>query len=149
MPRAADVCDHPGCSYTSLSRSNFIRHRRTHTGERPHACDAPGCAYAANDTGDLRKHKQTKHGVGREASAACLHAGCAFTGTPAALARHCKAEHAQAGAAAHACTQPGCAFSGPTRAALSRHSRQAHPASQGQGGACLDADMQALLSSLA
>ncbi|XP_045598522.1 protein tramtrack, beta isoform isoform X11 [Procambarus clarkii] len=42
------------CHYRSDSKSNLLRHLRTHTGEKRHGC--PICPYRAGQRSDLRRH---------------------------------------------------------------------------------------------
>ncbi|KAK3868614.1 hypothetical protein Pcinc_026001 [Petrolisthes cinctipes] len=42
------------CHYRSDSKSNLLRHLRTHTGEKRHGC--PVCPYRAGQRSDLRRH---------------------------------------------------------------------------------------------
>jgi len=42
------------CTYTVEQKGRFLRHKRTHTAERPFKC--PMCPYAATQNSDLTKH---------------------------------------------------------------------------------------------
>ena len=44
----------PFCPYKTTLKGNFIRHGRTHTGERPFPC--PHCNFRCSQKGDLVKH---------------------------------------------------------------------------------------------
>ncbi|XP_045113664.1 zinc finger protein Aiolos-like [Portunus trituberculatus] len=44
----------PFCPYKTTLKGNFIRHGRTHTGERPFPC--PHCSFRCSQKGDLVKH---------------------------------------------------------------------------------------------
>jgi len=53
-------CDN--CDYASSRNTNLIKHKRTHTGEKPHKCDFPGCNYASSQSSNLNKHKKKYRG---------------------------------------------------------------------------------------
>jgi hypothetical protein len=55
-------CDHPGCDYAASLSANLVRHKRTHTGEKPFKCDHPGCDYATNKSVNIVGHKRTHTG---------------------------------------------------------------------------------------
>lgn len=42
------------CSYKTCVKSNFLRHERIHTGEKPYPC--PHCDFRCSQNSDLKKH---------------------------------------------------------------------------------------------
>lgn len=53
------VCDYEDCNKAFNQLSALIRHKRTHTGERPYVCPHEGCQKAFTTSNDLKKHKKT------------------------------------------------------------------------------------------
>ncbi|ROT63513.1 putative zinc finger protein 57-like [Penaeus vannamei] len=83
------------CHYRSDSKSNLLRHLRTHTGEKRHAC--PVCPYRAGQRSDLRRHLRV-HAL-RRAHNALQCRLCDFTTpTPVAFALHILEAHSKGGA---------------------------------------------------
>ena len=52
-------CDQ--CPYTTSNPYNLMKHKRTHTGEKPFKCSY--CTYRSADSGNLNKHINSHHGV--------------------------------------------------------------------------------------
>ena len=52
------ACDQ--CDFKCNERRNLIRHKQTHSGEKPYACDQ--CEYRCNGKRNLIRHKQTHTG---------------------------------------------------------------------------------------
>lgn len=50
------VCDFKNCEYSTADRSNFLRHQRKHSPEKPYKCLEPGCDFAARHAHHLREH---------------------------------------------------------------------------------------------
>lgn len=51
-------CDQ--CPYTTSNPYNLMKHKRTHTGEKPFKCSY--CTYRSADSGNLNKHIHSHHG---------------------------------------------------------------------------------------
>lgn len=56
---AVSKCDQ--CPYTTSNPYNLMKHKRTHTGEKPFKCSY--CEYRSADSGNLNKHIHSHHGV--------------------------------------------------------------------------------------
>ncbi|XP_067944929.1 zinc finger protein 721-like [Watersipora subatra] len=52
-------CDQ--CPYTTSNPYNLMKHKRTHTGEKPFKCSY--CTYRSADSGNLNKHIHSHHGA--------------------------------------------------------------------------------------
>ncbi|XP_068240475.1 longitudinals lacking protein, isoforms H/M/V-like isoform X12 [Palaemon carinicauda] len=82
------------CKYRSDSKSNLLRHLRTHTGEKRHAC--PVCPYRAGQRSDLRRHLRV-HALrlAHNTLQCCL---CDYTTpTPMAFSLHILEKHSSEG----------------------------------------------------
>ncbi|XP_066948866.1 longitudinals lacking protein, isoforms H/M/V-like isoform X13 [Macrobrachium rosenbergii] len=82
------------CKYRSDSKSNLLRHLRTHTGEKRHAC--PVCPYRAGQRSDLRRHLRV-HALrlAHNTLQCCL---CDYTTpTPVAFSLHMLEKHSSEG----------------------------------------------------
>ncbi|KAJ3241272.1 hypothetical protein HDU81_001257 [Chytriomyces hyalinus] len=62
-------CDYPNCSLTYTTRNRLNIHQRKHTGEKPFPCDYPNCEFATTQSSNLKKHKRT-HLTAEEKAAA-------------------------------------------------------------------------------
>ncbi|KAJ3235818.1 hypothetical protein HDU78_004965 [Chytriomyces hyalinus] len=62
-------CDYPDCSLTYTTRNRLNIHQRKHTGEKPFPCDYPNCEFATTQSSNLKKHKRT-HLTAEEKAAA-------------------------------------------------------------------------------
>ena len=68
------ICDE--CDYKSLRKESMVRHKRTHSGEKPFACDFDGCDFKCAHKTTLVEHKRTHTG---EKPFHCDFNGCDFT----------------------------------------------------------------------
>ena len=59
LPKTSTAKPCPVCGKIFGDKSNFRRHIRIHTGERPYAC--LHCPYRANQNNQLKKHIATQH----------------------------------------------------------------------------------------
>jgi uncharacterized Zn-finger protein len=69
------ACDELKCEYSATRAGRLNRHKRTHSGEQPHACDEPDCEYRAIDSSHLKTHKRTHIG---ERPHACDEPDCEY-----------------------------------------------------------------------
>jgi hypothetical protein len=69
------VCGFEGCEFRCAQAEVLKQHRRTHTGEKPYACDFAGCGFRCNQAGNLVIHKRTHTG---EKPYACGFEGCDY-----------------------------------------------------------------------
>ena len=58
---AVSKCDQ--CPYTTSNPYNLMKHKRTHTGEKPFKCSY--CPYRSADSGNLNKHINSHHGINK------------------------------------------------------------------------------------
>ncbi|XP_043290714.1 zinc finger protein 444 isoform X1 [Cervus canadensis] len=125
----------PECGKSSLKPAHLLRHRQSHSGEKPHAC--PECGKAFRRKEHLRRHRGTHPGgpgpalrplPAREKPHACCECGKTFYWREH-LVRHRKTH---SGARPFACWQCGKGFG--RREHVLRHQRT-HGRAAGAGGA--------------
>ncbi|KAI9569751.1 hypothetical protein HD554DRAFT_2170745 [Boletus coccyginus] len=56
------ACDHPGCTYKTLQRSNLLTHLDVHLRQRRHKCPEEDCGFRCTDPGSLTRHRRGVHG---------------------------------------------------------------------------------------
>uniref|UniRef100_A0A4X1T878 Zinc finger protein 444 n=1 Tax=Sus scrofa TaxID=9823 RepID=A0A4X1T878_PIG len=127
----------PECGKASLKPAHLLRHRQSHTGEKPHAC--PECGKAFRRKEHLRRHRGTHPGSpgpalrplpAREKPHACCECGKTFYWREH-LVRHRKTH---SGARPFACWECGKGFG--RREHVLRHQRiHGRAAAGGAGGA--------------
>lgn len=114
----------PECGKTSLKPAHLLRHRQSHSGEKPHAC--PECGKAFRRKEHLRRHRGTHPGApgpalrplpAREKPHACCECGKTFYWREH-LVRHRKTH---SGARPFACWECGKGFG--RREHVLRHQR--------------------------
>ena len=112
------VCDHEGCDFAAVRSGDFIRHKRTHTGERPYKCDYEGCDFAAVQSGDFTKHRRTHTG---ERPYKCDYEGCGKSfNESGALVVH---KRTHTGERPYKCDYDGCDFAAVHSGHLATHKR--------------------------
>uniref|UniRef100_A0A8C4N0A9 Zinc finger protein 444 n=1 Tax=Equus asinus asinus TaxID=83772 RepID=A0A8C4N0A9_EQUAS len=125
----------PECGKASLKPAHLLRHRQSHSGEKPHAC--PECGKAFRRKEHLRRHRGTHPGgpgpalrplPAREKPHACCECGKTFYWREH-LVRHRKTH---SGARPFACWQCGKGFG--RREHVLRHQRIHGRAAGGAGG---------------
>ena len=67
-------CDQ--CAYTTSNPYNLMKHKRTHTGEKPFKC--AHCSYRSADSGNLNKHIHSHHSGAAAHKRALLSSGSAI-----------------------------------------------------------------------
>ncbi|KAI5210160.1 zinc finger protein 444 isoform X2 [Manis pentadactyla] len=126
----------PECGQAALKPAHLLRHRQSHSGEKPHAC--PECGKAFRRKEHLRRHRGTHPGglgpalrplPAREKPHACCECGKTFYWREH-LVRHRKTH---SGARPFACWQCGKGFG--RREHVLRHQRTHGRAAGGAGGA--------------
>ena len=91
MPKSKYKCEEIGCNYVSSVSTNFKRHQRRHTGERPFKCEEVGCTFACTQAGSFKRHQRTHTG---EKPFKCEEVGCTFACSRASsLKRHIRRKH--------------------------------------------------------
>nr|XP_058136856.1 zinc finger protein 444 isoform X6 [Dasypus novemcinctus] len=125
----------PECGKTALKPAHLLRHRQSHSGEKPHAC--PDCGKAFRRKEHLRRHRGTHPGgpgpalrplPAREKPHACCECGKTFYWREH-LVRHRKTH---SGARPFACWECGKGFG--RREHVLRHQRIHGRAAAGGGG---------------
>jgi len=91
------------CPYQTSIHGSIVKHKRTHTGDKPYKCDFEGCESKFSESSNLTNHKRTHTG---EKPYKCDFEGCEskFSGS-SSLVRH-KRKHI--GTKPFHCNFPGC-----------------------------------------
>ncbi|XP_053066628.1 zinc finger protein 444 isoform X1 [Acinonyx jubatus] len=136
LPAAPGTASCPECGKAALKPAHLLRHRQSHSGEKPHAC--PECGKAFRRKEHLRRHRGTHPGgpgpalrplPAREKPHACCECGKTFYWREH-LVRHRKTH---SGARPFACWQCGKGFG--RREHVLRHQRIHGRAAGGAGAA--------------
>ncbi|KAK9716895.1 Zinc finger, C2H2 type [Basidiobolus ranarum] len=115
--RTPFTCEWQACKRQFKRNSELVRHRRTHTGERPYVCSSCGKGFIQRSA--LTVHLRTHTG---EKPYQCQHAGCTHSfGDSSSLARHTKSH---LGLRPYTCLHPGCEKAFTRRSALMKHERK-------------------------
>jgi len=59
QPKVLRKCSYDGCNFTTLQRTKFDIHKRTHTGEKPYKCHIDDCNYSCVRSDQLVRHSNT------------------------------------------------------------------------------------------
>jgi group I intron endonuclease len=73
QPKILRKCSYTGCNFTTLHRTKFDNHTRTHTREKPYKCDIQDCNYSCIRNDQLVRHSKTHSG---ERKFICDISGC-------------------------------------------------------------------------
>ena len=56
------LCTHEGCAFGTAHKSDFNKHLKTHSNDRPYVCDTDGCGKSYKTLCHLKAHRTTHNG---------------------------------------------------------------------------------------
>jgi len=116
QPKVLRKCSYTGCNFTTLQRTKFDIHTRTHTGEKPYKCDIEDCEYAAIRRDELELHIKVNYGI---RPYKCNVPDCNFSSTRSGpLLIHSRTH---SGENPYKCIINNCDYSCKTPSSLKRH----------------------------
>ena len=83
------------CDYSTTQKGTLVRHKRSHTGEKPYSCTL--CEYKTSDSSALNKHMLTHTGVKPFACSECDYRAARKAALTVHMRTHSKARRSRLG----------------------------------------------------